>query len=265
MSDVISHYTENPEDNRLRSGRGELEFVRTRELILRHLPAPPEIILDVGGGSGIYSAWLGSLGYDVHLVDMVPGHVVSAGRTPGIASATVGDARNLARPNESADAVLLLGPLYHLTERPGRLQALCEARRVLKPGGLLFAAAISRFASLLSGLVEGFLVDPSFASIVVRDLSDGQHRNSTGKPEYFTRAFFHRPEELQSEIREADFSSVEVTAIEGPGWLAADFDARWSDPAWRGRLLALIRTVEREPWLLGATSHLLAVAKRDAK
>ena len=265
MSDLLSHYAENPEDNRLRSGRGELEFVRTKELILRHLPAPLQTILDIGGGSGIYSEWLGSLGYEVHLVDLVSRHVEKARRTRGIASAEMGDARNLARPDESVDAVLLLGPLYHLTERPDRVRALCEARRVLRPGGLLFAAAISRFASLLSGLVEGFLVDPLFASIVEGDLHDGQHRNSTDKPQYFTTAFFHRPEELQSEIREAGFSGAEVFAIEGPAWLAADFDARWLDSAWRRRLLELIRVVEREPWLLGASSHLLAVARKERK
>src|SRR5271166_5955628 len=75
MSDIVSHYTATPEESRLRSGWGQLEFERTRELILRHLPAAPGTILDVGGGTGIYSAWLGSLGYEAHLVDIVPAQV----------------------------------------------------------------------------------------------------------------------------------------------------------------------------------------------
>ncbi len=262
MSEILSHYAENPEDDRLRSGSGELEFVRTQELILRYLSPPPKRILDIGGGAGIYSAWLGELGYEAHLVDVVLRHVEAARRVRGIASAELGDARKLAQPDESADAVLLLGPLYHLTPRADRLLALCEARRVLRPSGLLFAAAISRFASLLDGLSRGFVDDPLFTPILDRDLREGQHRNPTPKPEYFTTAFFHRPDELRSETQEAGFSAIEVLPIEGPGWLAKDFETRWSDPARRQRLLELIRAVEREPVLLGATPHLLAIAKK---
>jgi ubiquinone/menaquinone biosynthesis C-methylase UbiE len=261
MSDIISHYTETPEDDRLRSGWGALEFARTQELIGRHLPEPPRTILDVGGGSGIYSAWLGSLGYRTHLVDIVPRHVESARRIREIASAAVGDARRLSRADESADAVLLLGPLYHLTERADRVQALKEARRVLRPDGLLFAGAISRFGSLLDGLTRGFIDDPAFAPILEGDLRNGLHRNPTEKPEYFTTAFFHRPDELRSEIEEAGFSSVELFAIEGPGYLAKDFEARWADPSRRKILLDLIREVELEEILLGVSSHWLALAR----
>jgi ubiquinone/menaquinone biosynthesis C-methylase UbiE len=262
MSEILSHYAENPEDNRLRTGWGQLEFVRTRELLQRYLPPPPLKMLDVGGGSGVYSAWLAQLGYEAHLIDIVPRHVEAARQITGIASAKVGDARKLEQTDQSADAVLLLGPLYHLTQRADRLLALREARRVLRPVGLLFAAAISRFASLLDGLARGFIDDPLFEPLLERDLREGQHRNPTGNPEYFTTAFFHRPEELQKEISEARFSSVEVFAIEGPGWLAKDFDTRWSDSARRQRLLELIRAVEREPILLGASSHLLAIARK---
>jgi len=262
MSEILSHYADNPEDDRLRSGCGELEFVRTQELILRYLPPPPQTIVDVGGGAGIYSAWLGDRGYNTHLVDIVPRHVEAAHRILGIVSAEIGDARSLTQANESVDAVLLLGPLYHLTERGDRLSALREARRVLRPPGLLFAAAISRFASLLDALRRGFVDDPLFAPILERDLRDGQHRNPTSNPEYFTTAFFHRPEELRLEISEAGFAEIEVFAIEGPGWLAKDFDARWADAGRRQRLLELIRAVEREPVLLGASSHLLAVGRK---
>lgn len=265
MSEILSHYAETPEDDRLRSGWGQLELVRTQELIQRYLPKPPGRILDVGGGAGIYSAWLGSLGYETHLIDIVPRHVESARRTPGIASAEVGDARELTYPDESQGAVLLLGPLYHLTERRDRQLALSEARRVLLRGGLLFAAAISRYASLFDGLIRGFVDDPEFAAILERDLREGQHRNSTNKPEYFTTAFFHRPNELLSEIREAGFLEVEVFATEGPAWFAKDFEARWAEPQRRKQLLELIRRVEREPNLLAATGHLLAVAKRDSR
>jgi SAM-dependent methyltransferase len=262
MSDVLSHYGQTPEDDRLRSGWGALELARTQELILRRLPAPPQTILDVGGGAGIYSEWLGSLGYETHLVDPVPRHVETARQIRGIASAAVGDARHLAQAGESVDAVLFLGPLYHLTERSERLLALREAHRVLRRNGLLFAATISRFGSLFDGLARGFIDDPLFMPILERDLVDGHHRNPTGKPEYFTTAFFHRPEEIQSEIREAGFSLIELAGIEGPGWLASNFVERWSDPSRRQRLLELVRKVEAEPLLIAVSPHCLSVARK---
>jgi SAM-dependent methyltransferase len=263
MSEIISHYERTPEDPRLSTGWGPLELARTQELILRRLPAAPCKILDIGGGSGIYSAWLGSLGYEAHLVDIVPTHVERARTIPGIASAEIADARKLSSTNQSFDAVLFLGPLYHLTDRNDRLAALREARRVLKPGGVIFAAAINRFASLLNGLAEGAIDDPRFVAIVEQDLKDGQHRNTTGNPEYFTTAFFHRPEELRAEILASGFTLLDLAPIEGPGWLASNFQQRWSDPSRREQLLKLVRQVEHDPALIAASLHLLAIARTE--
>ena len=261
MREILAHYAEVREETRLAAGWGALELARTREIIQRHLPPPPRAVLDVGGAAGVYSEWLGALGYETHLVDPVPRHVVEARRAcPHLASAAIGDARALARRNASFEAVLLMGPLYHLTGREERVAALREARRVLRPGGLLFASAISRFASLLDGLVRGFLDDPLFASILEGDLREGQHRNPTRNPEFFTTAFFHQPDELRDEVLEAGFRVIELAGVEGPVWVAPDFERRWSDPQERRRLLDLTRAVEHEPAIMGASQHLLAVA-----
>jgi SAM-dependent methyltransferase len=162
----------------------------------------------------------------------------------------------------SADAVLLLGPLYHLCEKEERLACLREARRVLRPGGLLWAAGISHFASLFDSLAHGFFADPEFAPILTRDLEDGQHRNPTTNPVYFTDAYFHRPGELSREFLAAGFQVVELVAIEGPGWLANDFERIWNDPVQRTRLLETVRKVEREPSVLGASAHIMAIGRK---
>jgi SAM-dependent methyltransferase len=259
-----AHYAKGKEAGRLFEGHGVIELARTQEIILRHLPAPPGTILDVGGGPGVYACWLASLGYRVHLVDAVPLHVEQAAaasaRQPGalLASCRLGDARRLEQAGGSADAVLLLGPLYHLTERSERILALRESYRVLKPGGLLVAAAVGRFASLFSGVAENLLADPDFAAIVARDLVDGQHRNPTDH-DYFTTAYFHLPRELESEVKEAGFAQVELLGVEGPGWLLPDLDRRWADPAERRRILDAARAIEREPTLMGLHAHILAV------
>lgn len=266
--DVLRYYSLGLEKGRLDEVYFPLERARTQELVLRHLPPPPRVVLDVGGAAGAYAFWLAERGYEVHLVDPVPLHVEQALETSRaletgrIASARVGDARRLEFADGSADAVLLLGPLYHLPEVEDRRLCLREAHRALKPGGWLFAAAISRFASLLDGLRGLVFEDDAFARIVERDLTDGQHRNDTGNPLYFTTAFFHEPAELTREIEEAGFRLAGLFAVEGPGALLPDFRARWDDAAARERLLGLLRRVEREPALLGASPHLLAVGRR---
>jgi ubiquinone/menaquinone biosynthesis C-methylase UbiE len=252
----------------LHQAAGQLECERSRELLSRFLPPPPAKVLDVGGGPGGHACWLAAQGYQVNLIDITPLHIELArkasARQPAtpLVSADVGDARALPWQSETADAVVLLGPLYHLTARTDRLQALREAHRVLRPGGVLVAAAISRFASTLDGLTRGFLKDPQFANIVRQDLIDGQHRNRTGRPDYFMDTFFHHPDELGPEIAEVGFATPSIYGVEGPGWVAGDFDGWWQNREYRDRLLQLARTLETEPRLLAVSAHLMAVAIR---
>ena len=250
------------EDARLRSGLNELELIRTRELIRRELHGRTLRILDVGGASGIHAEWLLDDGHTVELVDPVPLHVEQAEAALGdrdAFSARVGDARSLGEPTDLSDVVLLLGPLYHLPERSDRLLALTEAIRVCRPAGLVVVAAISRFASLFSGLTQDEYHVPEFRSVIERDLDEGQHRNVPGR-DYFTTAFFHHPDELRSELEEAGLEDVRIVAVESvlgalPG-LAGD----WMDPHRRAILLDLIGRVDEEPSLLGIGPHLLAIA-----
>src|SRR4051794_2275936 len=152
---LIGFYTRGyDEAGRLRSAKNVLELVRTRELLKARLPAPPARVLDVGGGTGAHAAWLAADGYDVVLVDLVPAHVHRAAALEGV-EARIGDARSRQEPDESVDACLLLGPLYHLPERDDRLAALREAVRVAKPEGLICAAAISRYAFPAYALRDG--------------------------------------------------------------------------------------------------------------
>jgi len=139
---------------------------------------------------------------------------------------------------------------------------LREAHRVLRDGGLVWGAGISRFASLLDSLSNGFFDQPEFAPILERDLAEGQHRNPTGNLNYFTDAFFHLPDELAGELTDAGFDLVELVAVEGSGWLARDFAHLWNVPQQRERLLAALRKVEHEPALLGASSHILAIGRK---
>ena len=164
--------------------------------------------------------------------------------------------------DNTIDAVLMLGPLYHLTEQPERLHALRETYRVLRPDGWLIAAAISRYASILEYLKNEQLRNATFAEIAKQDLAKGQHRNATDNWDYFTTAYFHRPEDLQSEMEMAGFTCQAVLGVEGPGWMFTDFKERGSDGRQRRILMQIAHQLENEPSIIGPSAHLLAVARK---
>lgn len=261
---IEEHYASTDEAGRLDKARGTVEFLRTMEIIGRFLPPPPARLLDVGGGPGRYALEFQDVGYVVELVDALESHVAQA-KVAGVNLATVGDARNLTQVDASADAVLLLGPLYHLTERQDRVKAWTEAARVVRPGGVVIGAAISRFASLIDGLNLGLLADPGFGVIVNEDLRTGQHRNPDRREKWFTTAYFHHPDELSPEMTEAGLVAELVAAVEGPAQTVGPSLDEWlADAQLRETLLTFLAKVETEPATIGSTGHLLAVGRRPS-
>lgn len=262
---IHGHYeTDVDEDQRLRRGLGRLELARVQEIVRRHLP-PTARVLDVGGATGVHAEWLLDDGHTVHLVDLLPGHVVRAEARLGRHArftASVGDARTLPMPDASVDAVLLLGPLYHLTDRAHRLAAWREALRVVAPGGVVVAMAISRFASLFDGLAQSYLFDPAFRAIVAQDLTTGVHENPTGDPRWFTTAYFHRPDELPAEATEVGLVVRETVGVEGMAHWIKPLASAFDDDERREIVLDAARTIETEPSLLGVSPHLITVAAR---
>jgi ubiquinone/menaquinone biosynthesis C-methylase UbiE len=259
---IAAYYDRAPEESRLEHGAFRLEEARTRELIERHAPPPPATVLDVGGAAGAYALWLAERGYAVHLIDPVPRLVEEARRrnaraSHALTSCRVGDARALAFGDGAAALVLMLGPLYHLVEAADRHAALSEAARVLRPGGVLIAAGISRWASALDGLARDLLGDPRFASIVEQDVRNGEHRNPTERLDYFTTAYFHRPEDLRAEVQRAGLTVAGLYGVEGPGWILPDLADRWADPDRRAAILHVARLLESQPSVLGCSAHLL--------
>lgn len=264
---IKAYYDNASEETRLEVGPFRIEEFRTRELILRHAPPAPAVVLDVGGAAGAYAFWLAERGYDVRLLDAVP-RLVDVARTRNetathkLADCRVADARAIPEKDGSAAMVLMLGPLYHLVDQRDRQAALAEAMRVLQSGGVFIGAGISRSASMLDGLSRELLRDRQFASIVERDLRDGQHLNPTGQLDYFTTAYFHRPEDLRREVANAGFKVEGLYGVEGPGWLLPDFIERWNNPQRREILLQVARGLESEPSVIGCSAHLIVVGRK---
>ncbi|WP_062208470.1 class I SAM-dependent methyltransferase [Streptomyces sp. NBRC 109706] len=244
------------------SADGKLELLRTQELLRRFLPAPPVRVLDVGGGPGTHARWLLADGYEVRLVDPVPRHVEQAGRIAGC-EAGVGDARRLDVADGSFDVVLLLGPLYHLPEAGDRRRALAEALRVLRPGGLLAAAGINRYASLFEHTAYAHLQRDGVRESVADVLATQMHGGERG----FTTAYFHSAYDLVREIADAGFRDAEVFGVEGPTWAMLKATeqhtgASVADTPLFEAALTAARMAEPYPELLAASSHLLAIGRK---
>jgi SAM-dependent methyltransferase len=262
-----AHYQLGEEADRLSStGAGRLEFERTTEIVLRHLPQPPATVADIGGGPGRYACWLAGLGYRVLHRDIVPLHVEHIQISMGTGSAidtALGDARSLDLADGSVDAVLLLGPLYHLTRRADRVQALREAGRVVRPGGPVFGAAISRWAPRLDGIMRLRLYEdqPEFIELIGPIERTGvlppiRHGGFNG--------YTHRPGQLRAEFSSAGLAVQDLVSVEGAAFLLNDLDDRIDDEqAWQV-ILDAARAHERVSELLGVSPHLLATGVRRA-
>jgi SAM-dependent methyltransferase len=263
QQEILQYYENGQEAGRLESPFCRWEKIRTLDLLERFLPPAPAVILDVGGGAGAYAFTLAENGYIVDLIDPVPLHIDQAKKLAPLCrlaprSFQVGDARAIPCDAGTADAVLLFGPLYHLSDSRERLNALREAHRVLHAGGILLAVAISRFASALDGIGRGLIRDPKFVQIMEQDLKSGRHRNETGNLDYFTTAFFHHPDEFKAELVEAGFPNARLCAIEGPLWTVHEP----SSDAERDALMAVMRTLESDASLIGASAHIMGIATK---
>ena len=129
----------------------------------------------------------------------------------------------------------------------------------MRPGGVVFVAGVSRFASARDGLWRNLVADPAFRQIVDRDLAEGKHRNPTDNTSYWTTAYLHHPDEFMAEVTAASLVEVAMIAVEGIGWIMPDLAERWADETDRQHLLDIIARTETEPSLLGVSQHLLAV------
>ena len=175
-------------------------------------------------------------------------------------TAEVGDARTVQRPDGYAHVVLLLGPIYHLVERADRRLALGEAMRVLRPGELMAVAGVSRWVLLLEAYRRRLEFDERTRRMIDQTIDTGTSVEEPGEAAF--HAHFHRPGKLAEEVEESGFVDVAVYAVEGFGWTLPDLADVLADPLARAHLFDVLRRVEHEPGLSGATGHVLVVATR---
>lgn len=271
---VLAGYNAGIERNRLRTDIGLIEFERTKELLLENLPKPPAVIYDIGGGYGEYAWWLASIGYDVHLFDISEKNIEMSSELSkeypecSLTAAEVCDARSIDRPDQSADAILLMGPLYHIVEKSERISCLHECNRLLKSSGVLFTAAITPYATLLwattvFGEKNRLLEEDSFMGMVARELSDGEHiKPDHGSYNGIGSSHFHRANELRAELSCGGFDHTRIHGVVGAAWLAPDIDGLWRNPSAKAALMRTVRMMDEHEDIIGLSTHLLGISTR---
>jgi ubiquinone/menaquinone biosynthesis C-methylase UbiE len=254
----------NPDD-------GFMEYAVTRKILSRYLQ-PKSRILDIGGGPGRYAMWLAHHNHRVVLADLSPESLAIArvkinesGEAANVEEIVEADACDLSRwPDNSFDAVLSLGPFYHLIEEKDRIKALTELYRVLKPGGGAFVSVMPRFSFIRRTLSipdeRPHLKDPAFIS---RVLEQGIFINDI--PGRFTSGYGFRPEAVCPFFETHGFQTQTLLAAEG---IARDnqramYELEQKDPAaWQSALDVIISTAS-DPGIMGMAAHLLYIGKKD--
>lgn len=264
-SEISSFYTQSEEESRLKLGLGPLEFERNKDLISRYLPAASGTIADVGGGPGHYASWLSTFGHQVILIDPVAKHIQQAEKRSKQSKfkfqSFLGEARALPLADQSADLVILHGPLYHLQKLDERIAALKEASRVLKPDGTILGFAINKAASTVAALQSGMIHLPEVFDMCKKELLSGEHQPPAAFPGMLAQAFFHSPSSLLSEFKLAGLHPMALFAVEGMAWMDNNYFESWATPAKRQRLLELLKLTEGDQELLCFSPHMMLAAK----
>ena len=275
---VLAGYNAGIERNRLRTGIGLIEFWRTKEILLEKLPKPPAVIYDIGGAYGEYSWWLASLGYEVHLFDLSETNIEMSAELaeeyPGVRlkSAVVCDARGIPCPDKSADAILLMGPLYSITEYAERILAIKECHRSLKDDGLLFSAALTPYSVLIPRIAlyhaddskkRRELDDPAVIAMIERALADGCYINPERKfASGLGSSHLHTAKALREELSNGGFETASVHGVMGGAWLAPNLDELLEKEETRDVLMKTVRMLDTHEEIIGLSGHLLAVSRK---
>ena len=263
---VQALYRSDPEQEWERMDRHRTEFAVTSRALRDHLPSPPARILDCGGGPGRYALMLARQGYEVTLFDLSPELLALAQRRAGeagvrLAAIDQGTAIDLARyPDAHFDAVLLMGPLYHLLDEADRRTALAEAYRVVKPGGPVFAAFIARYAGHIQAIADypepAFEQSGEYDQIAATGLLPPRPNGSVA----FT-AYFAHPSEVRPLCASVGLEVAELLAVEGLASGREEKVNALGGAAW-DYWAELNHQVARDPTIHGGAEHLLAVCRR---
>ncbi len=263
---VVNYYNQFDEWGRL--DREPIEFKVNWHYINRYLPAGGRI-LDNGAGPGKYSMKLAEKGFRVTVTDLTPRFVrMAEERAEELGLRTqfdgfyAADARWLSELDDHQfDAVLMLGPMYHLQEEPDRIQAVKELYRVTKAEGIVFVAFMPRQRHMLSSLLAPENWKPNHSSHKIKEFMQTGcfNHEDAGR---FTGAYYFNIEEIQPFMERQGFEPLALIGSNVGTFLSGEALTYWRDKGEEEKITDLLIDKASDPYLLGASSHLLYIGKK---
>lgn len=253
LSNIERHYNKHPEDLRLQRRHGIVEFQTTMHHLHRFLHQG-QFILDIGAGTGRYTSALMAEGYKVKAVELVKRNIEVFLKREPEADVVQGDARNMPfLPTGMADVTLLLGPLYHLIGDAEKILALKEAKRVTKPGGLIFVAYLMNEYSILSYCFD----EERISDLMARGVVDQDFHIQSQEGELYD---YIRLEDIDRLNKAAGLERVTIFSPDG----AADYMRtrlnQMSDQTF-ARFIEYQKCISERQDLIGAGSHVVDVVR----
>lgn len=258
IDEIEKYYNSYQEDIRLNKDRAhKIEFLTSIKYIKDVIP-PKSKILDACAGVGGYAFDLADCEYDITAGDLVENHVCTMNKINSekktIKRIVKTDVLDLSQfEDNSFDAVLCMGALYHLRKETDRKRAISECLRVLKPQGIFIAAYINRYAKILKDMISG---------LENMDIAMQVFEKGNSPEKYDDEAFYKTtPNEFENEIKEFSLEKLHHIGTDGIGYIISDKIDEMTDNQFETWLEYHIKTCE-DPNILGYSMHGLYIAKK---
>ena len=278
---VKNYYRHFDEKNRLRNDNsGKLEFLMTMRILEKNLPPVQTTegdlaessdgvsILDLGGGTGVYSFPLAKKGYKVRLADLSETLLAQANKqkkednVQNLISCDQVNATDLScYKDESFDVVLLFGPLYHLTEKSEREKCISEVSRVLKKGGKIFASFIPHLSGSIA-LVQRFCWSPEQVDINTLEecFESGKFKNLSDKG--FQEGYYPASEEIENLFSANGFKKELLRSIRGFGYEKENVIFKFKNKNVFSKILDLIDSTAEDKSIIEMCGHAMYIGSK---
>ena len=246
---LINYYNKFNEDKRLTHRHGIVEFITAKKYIDKYINKKSKII-DIGAGTGKYSIKLFNEGYDVTAIELIKHNLMTIKKNCPNLKSYQGNAINLSKElDNSYDLVLLFGPLYHLISFEDKVKALKEAKRIIKPNGIIMISYyMNEYAIIKHGFIENKILEAKKNNEI-----DSNYHITPKDTDLYSMV---RLEDINKLNETVGLKRLEIISQDGPSDYIRSIINKMDDITFNEYINYHLSICNRQE-LLGASSHVL--------